>query len=421
MILPAALTLALGLTVAWLVTPSTTDRRHLSPGPLARLMRRARWAWFGPMLAIAGWPVLLSRRYGVGPIHGFASPIDRITPLSRGELLRFKGNPVHPEPILIVHALVSRPQILDLTPERSFVRALLDAGFDVFLLDWGEAEPEHARDGLLEHARLLLEAEQEVLACTGAQRLHLIGYCTGGTLALARAGAWRHDHVGSITTLAAPVDMAARGGMKRIVGRWWFTPVLALDHTSRVPAAAVREAFHALRPESLRAALARMRNHDEAFARTFAALGSWAWDQRPMPGALFYDLMDVFRTNALVEGTLFLGEQRVDLTAIKVPLFAAIAERDHIVPPGSSRYDPLGAAGEVIECPSGHVSMISGSTGRQILFPALIDWVSAHQARTTTPRPRAGARKNAGAVSRGRPPGSGATARPRAGDARRNS
>jgi hypothetical protein len=85
--------------------------------------------------------------------------------------------------LLIVYALINKPSILDLLPQRSFIGYLVNKGIDVYLLEWGIPGPEdkHLRfdDLVLEY---MPQAVQQVLKASGRKRLHLFGYCIGGIL-----------------------------------------------------------------------------------------------------------------------------------------------------------------------------------------------------------------------------------------------
>lgn len=89
----------------------------------------------------------------------------------------------HPVPVLLTFALINRPDIVDLRPGNSFVEFLLDEGYDVFLVDWGDADEEDAETGLddfaLEHTP---RAVREVRRASGAEEITLIGWCIGAVL-----------------------------------------------------------------------------------------------------------------------------------------------------------------------------------------------------------------------------------------------
>jgi polyhydroxyalkanoate synthase len=370
------------LGLNWLLATRATKARLVDAGPVRRLWRWYRSLWLRVPLTFAGWPhvvdvMLRTRRAAVGTTPG--EIVWRDGPAS---LFRFRGDVKHPEPVLVVHAVVSQPWILDLTPERSFVAALVAAGFDVFLLDWGEAGRRQAQRGLGSYVETLLRAEAAVLKRSGSERLHDVGYCFGGTLCLMRAAAFSHKDVGSIALLAAPVDFSIPGGLQPLMSHRWFKPVYLLDGSGCVPAEAVRESFHALKPQAIRTTFrALRRRRDRAFRAAYDPIARWVWEHRRLPGQMFFDLVALFRTNALVAGTLELGGRAARLEDVKAPVLVLIPERDHITPSGSSHVLSTrpGLDVTIVNAASGHVSMVCGPTARTTTWPEIVRWLESRQ------------------------------------------
>jgi polyhydroxyalkanoate synthase len=102
----------------------------------------------------------------------------------------------YPTPILIVYAPILRPYILDVAPGNSFIEYLLGEGFDVFLLDWGNAGPEDKHisfeDWILDY---MPEAVESVLSSSQAEELTIYGYCQGGTMSAMYASLFPQEHL----------------------------------------------------------------------------------------------------------------------------------------------------------------------------------------------------------------------------------
>jgi len=372
--------------LVWLTAPRSTNRVYLQTGIPSRMWRRYRMLWQRGAATVAGWPHLVDVALGTRRVATGTAPAEVVWDEGRATLRRYDGPRTHPEPVLVVHALVTRPWILDLTEERSLIRRLVAEGLDVYLLDWGDPAAEDAGRDLEDHALTLMRAEQEVLAISGAERVHLVGYCLGGTLCLARAAAWPDPFLGSLVMIAPPIDTEVRGGIGGVLRRRALRPVLALDQRSMVPPSLVRESFHLLRRRAIETVLGRIvgRVEGREAKDAYAALARWVWEHRPLPGALFLDIVDLFRENALWHGELrFEGERRAELSRVAAPMLLVIADRDHIVPAASSMRlteRDLAAPIEVLASPGGHVSTLMGRWGREVVWPGMAAWLADRQA-----------------------------------------
>ncbi|MGH2785113.1 MAG: alpha/beta fold hydrolase, partial [Actinomycetota bacterium] len=385
---------------SWAIAPRGTHEGLLRAGPLRRLARSLRAWWVRAILWWASWPhvidvILRVHRAAVEPTDS-----DVVWTNGRVSLRRIRNGAARGTPVLIVHALVSQPWILDLATGHSLVGALSEAGLDVFVLDWGEPTRADAGRGMAAYAADLLVAEERVSAESGSPKLHLLGYCSGATLCLVRLGGWDHGRVASFAAVAPPVDLAVPGGMTTAMGSRWLKPVLMLDGDGCLPAATIRESFHMLRPEALRTVgRAFRRRRNPAFRRVYDPLSRWAYEQRRIPGGLFFDSVELHRTNALFEGGLEVDGRKIDLSRVAIPVLIAIALRDHIVPVGSSLALASVVQAETVICPGGHVSMLSGERGRQVLWPGLCGFFALHGSHG---RPATRARTAAGRVSKDR-------------------
>src|SRR5262249_28578710 len=110
------------------------------------------------------------------------------------------------EPVLICYALVNRPYILDLQPERSVVRQLLKRGFDVYLIDWGVPTAADRTMRLQDYVCGLMKSVAGVVCeLSKVERFHLLGYCMGGTMS-AMFTALNPGLVSTLALMAAPID-----------------------------------------------------------------------------------------------------------------------------------------------------------------------------------------------------------------------
>jgi polyhydroxyalkanoate synthase len=333
----------------------------------------------------AAWLDLWGLRPAAPPIA--QSPRD-VVPLEGGaRLLHF--TPVRPAaaaapaaaaPILLVPSLINRWYVLDLRPGASLVEALVGAGLDVWLLDWGVPEAEDRYldwDAVLQR---LGRAARRVLRETGRPRLALLGYCMGGTLTAIHA-AQHPESLAALVTLAAPIDFAKGGMLRRMVDASWFDADAIADAGNVAPSQ-MQAGFGALRPTLEAAKLASLPDLalDPKARAAFLALEAWASDNVPFPGEAYRRYIgELYQGNQLVAGTHRANGAPVSLGAIRCPVLAITATRDTICPPAAAEA-LLGLVGSsdaaAIEVPGGHVGAVVGSRASRETYPALIRWLA---------------------------------------------
>src|SRR5271169_3248602 len=120
--------------------------------------------------------------------------------------------PRHDLPVLLIPPLMVKPFIFDLVPNRSLVRFLLDRGFDVFLVDFGEPD---AADSYVTLDDYVLDwiptAVQQVKEAAGSREISMLGYCMGGLFGLMYLGVSRERSVRNLVTIGAPLDVSKMG------------------------------------------------------------------------------------------------------------------------------------------------------------------------------------------------------------------
>ena len=121
-------------------------------------------------------------------------------------LYRYRStNRTHALPVLLVFALINRPEIFDLRPGNSFVEFLLEEGYDVFLLDWGVPGDEDADMGIDNYVCDELPwGIRETLRASGQEELSLLGWCIGGTLVRHARGAEPGGPARNLVLLTTP-------------------------------------------------------------------------------------------------------------------------------------------------------------------------------------------------------------------------
>ena len=287
------------------------------------------------------------------------------------------------EPVLFCYALVNRPYILDLQPDRSVVQQYLKQGFEVYLIDWGT--PTEADRGLdLEHyvCGFLGRAVDWIRERQVNDRLHLLGYCMGGTMA-ALFTALRPEMVRSLTLLAAPIDFAGHDALLNLwTDRRHFDVDAVVDAFGNCPAWFLQTCFLFMNPVAnlIEKNLSFYEQMDDPRSMTsHFALESWVNDGIPVAGETFREFVkSLYQRNLLVKGELTLGGRRVDLARITCPLLLLTAKNDHLVAPASTEglRPHVGTPDvESMEIGAGHVGLVVSGRAHKTFWPAATRWL----------------------------------------------
>ena len=316
------------------------------------------------------------------------TPYDVVARDGKLEVRRYKLEAdIPPEPrrripVLLVPPLMVKPFVFDLTEERSLARHLLAAGRDVFLVDFGEPGPEDEANRLEDYVQRWLPAALDAtLQASGADRAVVAGYCQGGLFALMAAGLGAHDGIGAIVTIGSPID-AHRMGVIHLAAETFFEPTMFISkQLGNVPGPLSSLAFRALTPvKSVTRYVDLIRHmHDDDWVDAFDARNQWITQFIPYPGEAFRQLMqDFMRDNGLVEGTLKLGGQAVDLGAVDVPLLVWAGARDIVVPPEAVEPITDVAGSEDISyrlAPGGHMAVLAGREAPHAVWAPTVEWI----------------------------------------------
>jgi polyhydroxyalkanoate synthase len=293
-------------------------------------------------------------------------------------------------PLLICFALVNRPYVLDLQPDRSLVRRLLEAGLPVYLIDWGEADDSDRRIDLEQYIKVHLGGSvQAVLREHGGTALDLLGVCQGGVLSLCYTALFPQT-VANLITLTTPVDFHTPDNLLSKWVRGIDTQLI--EASGNVPGELLNTLFLALMPFRLtQEKYVRLLsgNPDQRAVEDFVRMEKWIFDSPPQAAAALAQFVRWFyQDNRLLRGTLELGGRPVRLADIRQPLLNLYALQDHIVPAAASAV--LGAhvgSRDYSECAiaTGHIGMYVSRAAREQIPARIVGWLGE---RGVSPAPR---------------------------------
>jgi polyhydroxyalkanoate synthase len=267
--------------------------------------------------------------------------------------------------VLFVPSLINPPNVLDMG-ERSLLRWLRRRGHRVLLLDWGWPGPDRREMSVAGHVeRILLP----LMAGLG-ESVDLVGYCLGGTMALAAA---QLGNARSVATLAAPWHFAGFPNESRAsLARLWESAQPAVAALGLLPMEVLQCAFWNLDPARTVAKFEAFAGLEGAEARTFVMLEDWANDGPPISEAAAREMFEtLFARDAAGKGKWEVGGDIVDPASLRIPLLNIVSTTDRIVPHATAAH-----AGERLDLALGHVGMVVGSRAPHMLWEPLEGWLS---------------------------------------------
>jgi polyhydroxyalkanoate synthase subunit PhaC len=267
--------------------------------------------------------------------------------------------------VLFVPSLINPPGVLDMG-ERSLLRWLARRGRRVLLLDWGWPGPDRRQLSVAGHVEEIL---LPLLAGLG-EPVDLVGYCLGGTMALAAA---RLGPARSVATLAAPWHFNGFPEDSRAsLARLWEGARPAVAALGLLPMEVLQCAFWSLDPARTVAKFEAFAGLEGAEAETFVRLEDWANDGPPIPEAAAREMFEsLFAADLTGAGRWRVGGAIADPAALGVPLLNIVSTTDRIVPAATAV-----RAGERLDLALGHVGMVVGSRAREALWEPLEGWLS---------------------------------------------
>ncbi|MGD0990483.1 MAG: alpha/beta fold hydrolase [Candidatus Sulfotelmatobacter sp.] len=291
----------------------------------------------------------------------------------------------HPVPLLLVFALMNRPDILDLRPGHSFVEFMVSQGYDLYLLDWGSPGPEDKNlkfdDYTLDY---MPRAIRKMKAIAESEEFSLLGWCIGAILTTVYSALRADDGLRNLILLTAPLDFANKQGITfaKWVDERFFDVDKVLAATGNMPGEMIDYGARALKPVD-NYVLNYLKLWDNLenpqVVEAWKAMNTWVTDNVPLAGGAFRQLVvDLYRNNRLMKEEWMIRGERVDLSRIRANLLTVIANGDHITPPCQSEaiMDKVSSEDkELFRIAGGHIGIMAGSGAHKVTWPHIEGWL----------------------------------------------
>jgi polyhydroxyalkanoate synthase subunit PhaC len=272
---------------------------------------------------------------------------------------------VFTRPLLIVPPWINKYYILDLTPEKSFIRWAVGQGLTVFCISWVNPDERHAHKDFSAYMREgILDALGAIEAATGEREISAIGYCVGGTLlscALASMQARGDTRIASATLFTTQVDFREAGDLRVFIDE---NQIKALEDVMSergyLEGARMANAFNMLRPNDLIWPYV-INTYLKGQAPFPFDLLYWNADSTRMTAANHsYYLRHCYLQNDLMQGRAVIDGVRIDLAKVTIPMMSIATREDHIAPAASVFYGSQAFGGPVdfVLAGSGHIAGI---------------------------------------------------------------
>jgi poly[(R)-3-hydroxyalkanoate] polymerase subunit PhaC len=297
-----------------------------------------------------------------------------------------------PPPVLVIYAFINRHYILDLLPEVSVVRNLLNQGLDVFAADWGTPSS-YDKSLTIGHFvnRYIDKSVDFIRKISKSDKVSLFGYCWGGDLALMYASL-HPKKVNSLVTVATPGDFDLDNSLLSVWTKALKQDYL-LDAFGNLPGMVLNAAFILRNPIEYGHKYFHFfeQPRDLESIAEFFATETWLYDSPPVIGEIYREFAEYcYKQNLLIKNKMRIegvGEDNdndtiIHLKNINTPFLNIVAEKDDLVAPSASKAlnNVLTESHDksLIEFKSGHVGLMIGKQAHRQLWPKVGEWINKH-------------------------------------------
>jgi polyhydroxyalkanoate synthase subunit PhaC len=319
-----------------------------------------------------------------------STPYEIVYEEDRVKLKHYKpaGKTSTKHPLLIVYAQINRETMLDLQPERSVLRHMLERGMEVYMIDWGYPTRKDRFVSIDDYVNGYIDNIVEFICRRHAiPSVNIMGICMGGTFSVIYA-ALHPEKVKNLVTTVTPTNFDTDQGL---LHTWMkaIDPDRLVDTFGNIPGDLMNLGFLLLNPARLIVDkyVGFMENmNDRIFVENFVRMEKWIFDSPDLTGEAFRQFVrDCYQQNLLIKNQLVIGGERVDLKRISMPLLNIYGKFDHLVPPGACDCLTREVGSEDVQdlcLETGHIGIYVSSKCQDIFAPRIVEWLKARDQRS---------------------------------------
>jgi polyhydroxyalkanoate synthase subunit PhaC len=286
-------------------------------------------------------------------------------------------------PLLVIYALINKSYVLDLQPDKSWVRNLLRQGFNVYLVDWKTPTRSDKYVSFDDYINCYIDDCVELVRRKNSiDKITLHGYCMGATMSVIYTTLYE-EKVRNLATIAPVIDTE-----KDTTVLSNFSKHIDIDKffdlIGYLPPEQLYACYATLKPfkQGINKYFNLVQNIDnEQFVQNFLRIEKWLYDTPPIAGETIRQwIKDIYQKNLLVNNEMKIGSEIIDLTKIKIPILTIVAEEDHLVSPECSAALNNAVSSvdkRLMRFQTGHVGLIASTYSQNNVLPKVGQWLKS--------------------------------------------
>jgi polyhydroxyalkanoate synthase len=295
------------------------------------------------------------------------------------KLLHFKSQPKLKTPVVISYAFINRPFVLDLHEDVSVVKLMLEAGLDVWMIDWGYPRLADRHLKISDYIDFIDDCVDFVRQARKVDKVTVHGYCLGTTLAVIYTTI-HPEKIRNLVIQTPPIDFDTHNTLAMWVKS--IEPEKISRGFWNVTGDFLNLAFMLVDPVKLvvgkyQSLIDNM--NDEKFVKDFFYMDHWIFDSPAVPGKVFEEYVTKwYHKNEIIKGEFQIDGKKVDINKIKMPILVIAAEKDHITPPEgvTSFFERIPSKDKkMLLSEKGHIGLTVSRSSHARIWPEVIRWI----------------------------------------------